>query len=141
MVCTPEEMPIVDTPGDAARPPSALAASTNRDSRMFSTCPRTSLATVGHDTNPSTSTRFSRVTPTITGMIIASTRAGIAMNKSIICTKNRSTLPPRYPASRPIGSPRTVATIPAPMPTTRDIRAPWSTRLKTSRPRSSVPNQ
>ena len=52
-----------------------------------------------------------------------------------------STMPPRKPASRPMVVPMMMALTLATMPTISEIRAPYTVRTKTSRPRSSVPNQ
>src|SRR5215470_3947140 len=52
-----------------------------------------------------------------------------------------STQRPKKPASRPQNEPASAASAVAARPTTREIRAPWSNRLKRSRPNSSVPSQ
>src|SRR5262245_35999932 len=52
-----------------------------------------------------------------------------------------SVSPPRYPAMRPSGTPRAAAVPIEITPTRTETDAPWTIRLRMSRPRSSVPRR
>src|SRR6266705_2929170 len=64
---------------------------------------------------------------------------GMAWIASISRWTRRSSRPSQYPHRRPMTIPTPVPMPTASTPTQREIRLPWTTRLRTSRPMSSVP--
>ena len=66
---------------------------------------------------------------------------GNASRMSIRRSSRRSTFPPQYALTTPSSPPSVHPASDAVKPTNSAIRAPYMTRLRTSRPNSSVPNQ
>ena len=70
----------------------------------------------------------------------ASTSVGNDRITSMPRIMRSSTRPPRKPASSPSGSPTVSATATVNSPACSETRLPWMTRLRMSRPMSSVPS-
>src|SRR5450756_362728 len=77
--------------------------------------------------------------PSHATMPIASRMPGTASSTSVIRMRRASTLPPAPPAIAPITVPKARPTSTATTPTVRLMRAPYRTRLNSSRPSRSVP--
>ena len=74
-------------------------------------------------------------------MAMASSRGGKLRNTSVRRMMTLSTQPPMLPATAPRGTPISRLRPTAPRAERSDTRAPKTTRLKMSRPSSSVPIQ
>ncbi len=73
--------------------------------------------------------------------MIASSRDGNANSASVTSTRIRSSQPPRYPESKPSGTPTTIDRATASRMTSSAVCAPKMTRDSTSSPPDVVPNQ
>ena len=99
-----------------------------------------SRAKWGTKTTPMAKSAWISFGPRIAVMPSASTRVGNDRITSTARMMRSSTRPPTKPAARPSGRPTTRATATVNSPASSDTRLPWITRLKMSRPMSSVPN-
>ena len=70
-----------------------------------------------------------------------STRRGIAKAASVMAMSDRSIMPPAMAAVTPTAIPSTVDTATDTNPTASEIRAPYMSRARMSRPNRSVPIQ
>ncbi len=120
--------------------PAAIAASTNGCSRSVSTRLRTRRTTRGTSAIVIAKITFSRLAFVSAISAIASSTDGIDISPSITRITIASTQRMK-PVTSPIASPTSVERIATAKPTVSDTRAPYSTRLYTSRPSMSVPNQ
>src|SRR5205809_52813 len=120
--------------------PSARAASTYIVSRITSTEPRTMRATRGAYTIPMATMTLATLGPSEAISAMARMMAGKAMSPSITRITGLSSRR-QYPAASPQTSPTAKASSTTAAPTSSESRAPYTTRLHTSRPTSSVPNQ
>ena len=78
--------------------------------------------------------------PMMVMTVSSSSRPGNDIQASTRRCTARSSLPPTNPATPPISSDTTTLRVVAANPTASDTRAPYSRRLKTSRPMWSVPS-
>src|SRR5213596_1240267 len=120
--------------------PSARAASTYIVSRITSTEPRTMRATRGAYTIPMATMTLATLGPSEAISAMARMMAGKAMSPSITRITGLSSRR-QYPAASPKTSPTAKASSTTAAPTRSDSRAPYTTRLHTSRPTSSVPTR
>src|SRR5882724_3710035 len=120
--------------------PRARAASTYVVSRITSTEPRTMRATRGAYTIPMATMTLATLGPSEAISAMARMMAGKAMSPSITRITGLSSRR-QYPAASPQTSPTANASSTTAAPTSSESRAPYTTRLHTSRPTSSVPNQ
>src|SRR5882724_10134430 len=120
--------------------PRARAASTYVVSRITSTEPRTMRATRGAYTIPMATMTLATLGPSEAISAMARMMAGKAMSPSITRITGLSSRR-QYPAASPQTSPTANASSTTAAPTRSESRAPYTTRLHTSRPTSSVPNQ
>src|SRR5207249_3035641 len=120
--------------------PSARAASTYIVSRITSTEPRTMRATRGAYTIPMATMTLATLGRSEAISAMARMMAGKAMSPSITRITGLSSRR-QYPAASPQTSPTANASSTTAAPTRSESRAPYTTRLHTSRPTSSVPNQ
>src|SRR5215831_3490691 len=107
---------------------------------MTSTEPLTTRATRGAYTMPIATITFAVLGPSDAISAIARMMAGNAMRPSITRMTTLSSAR-KWPATTPAPTPRTNESTTTQIPTRSDSRAPYTTRLSTSRPTSSVPNQ
>src|SRR5882672_1653581 len=84
---------------------------------------------------------LTRPGPSAAMMATASRKYGKAINVSMERMMSWSTQRPTKPARRPQSEPATAASAVAVSPTTREMRAPKRSRLRRSRPNSSVPSR
>ena len=121
--------------------PMARAAVVYSISFTDSTWERTTRAAEGMTTMPMAKITLRVLEPSTNTSTIATIREGNAHRMSMNRWAIISTLPPQYEVitamTAPVPVPRRVAVT----PTNRDTRPPHTTRLKTSRPVVSVPNQ
>ena len=73
-------------------------------------------------------------------MAMTSTRNGTAVMTSTVRMITASIHPPRYPAAAPSSDPARNGNTTASTPIRRSMAAPCTTRVRTSRPKLSVPN-
>ena len=121
--------------------PSDRAASTNSFSRRESVWPRMIRPTTAQLKKAITAIDTIRLGPTIDTSAIANSRRG---NERITSMKRESavsTTVPKYPATMPTIPPTMTARPLATTPAISEIRVPYATRTRTSRPRSSAPNR
>src|SRR6266550_7234154 len=90
-------------------------------------------------TMPIESWALRRLWPRAVTMAIARSSAGNTRSTSIPRIRTLSSQPPAKPATIPISVPSTIAKPTVANPTNSDTRAPWTTRLNTSRTFESVP--
>ena len=120
--------------------PSARVATTNSRSLSESVLARVRRANDGMLTTPTASIALNDPGPRMAMITIASRMAGIASRKSSTRMIAASVSPPAKPPRRPSGTPTVPPMSTATAPVRREMRAPWMTRLRMSRPNSSVPN-
>ena len=87
------------------------------------------------------STMFCTVLPSAATMPMASTNSGKAMMVSAMRLTMRSVQPPKYPAATPARPPMRNTSATEATAMVKSSRVATTTRLKTSRPSWSVPNQ
>src|ERR1035437_489208 len=119
--------------------PSARAAVTKSASRNARRLPRRSRAKIGAYETPTASMICTWPWPSQATIPIASRIPGTASRTSVMRIRTVSTLPPTPPASAPMVVPKMSPKATATTPTVRLIRAPYRTRLNSSRPSRSVP--
>ncbi len=91
--------------------------------------------------SPSATKIVSRLASKIVTQTIRNSRPGIAMKISVMRMMTSSTQPPYQPEIAPSVMPMLSATPWPTNPITSEMRAPYSKRLKMSRPISSLPSK
>src|SRR5690606_17832924 len=109
----------------------AMEAAIDADSRAYHGHQVTAMATI-------TVVTLGRST---TARATDSSSAGKARNTSVTRMITSLTQPPAYPATTPSRTPAVAETASTVTAMNSDVRPPYSTRLNTSRPAASVPNQ
>jgi len=79
--------------------------------------------------------------PRAAAKAMVKTMLGKAKNMSVTRMMTESMMPPANPANAPIAEPTTLASMTSRRASGSESRAPYRTRLSTSRPSSSVPNK
>ena len=100
---------------------------------------RVRRANAGTLTTPTASMALNEPGPSTAMITIASRIAGTARRKSSTRMIATSGSPPANPPRRPSGTPTVAPMSTATRPVRSEMRAPWITRLRMSRPNSSVP--
>jgi hypothetical protein len=124
-----------------AEKPNNRPLSTNSRFRRPMTRPRVTRAYDGQDTTRTASTAFCRLAPSAAATTIARMTVGKANTRSAIRITVSSTHRPKNPAQAPSTPPTSSDMATSSRASGMETRAPYSTRLSTSRPNSSVPNQ
>ena len=119
--------------------PSARVATTKSRSLSESVLARVRRANEGMLTTPTASMALNEPGPRIAMMTMASRIAGTARRKSSTRMIAASASPPAKPPRSPSGTPTIPPISTATAPVRSEMRAPWITRLRMSRPNSSVP--
>ena len=114
--------------------PSDLAASMYSFSFSESVWPRTILEMPAQEKNVITPITIARLGPNTAASASASTMKGNASTVSMNRARIVSTQPPKYPATRPMLTPATVAIAVVKIPTNSETRAPYRIRTSRSRP-------
>src|SRR5882724_12325286 len=120
--------------------PSERAASTYVRSRTASVSARTTRAYVAQLLSPTTRMMLRTLGPSTPMTVMASRMNGNANCMSASRMTRWSARPPRMPAVRPRLVPTLPASSTADTPISAEVRAPWMTRLRMSRPSWSVPS-
>ena len=105
------------------------------------TWPRVRRTKIGVAETPIAIIALVRLGPRNAAIAIARIRNGQARKASVMREISASTAPPMKPAARPIGTPSSSEIETETTPASSDARVPQTTRERTSRPMSSVPNQ
>ncbi len=121
------------------RTPRARAASTNSRSRRARNEARVSRATFIQRTRPTMTTIVRKLGPNRALARMSRNRSGSDSMRSTSRMRTLSSQPRKKPASPPTSTPSSKATTVASAPTASDTRPPASTRVRVSRPSSSVP--
>src|SRR5262245_29740609 len=120
--------------------PRARLASTNSRSLSASTGPRTTRAKIGVYTTAMARTTLAGCGPSAATIPSARRTAGKEKKTSIKRMSAWSVRPPAQPARSPSAAPTTSAASTEEKATSRDSRAPWTSRDRRSRPNTSAPS-
>jgi hypothetical protein len=90
-------------------------------------------------TTPSARMTFNSPGPNTAMMLSTKNKGGNAIHASTTRWTKTSTVPPKYPLRTPKVVANRMLNATAPKPTVTEMRAPYTMRLKRSRPRLSVP--
>src|SRR5207244_10778309 len=120
--------------------PSARAPSTNGRTPSERTSPYTRRATDIHPVMPSTTITSAALGRHSAASSRRSTTRGSASAKSVMPSSSVRTGPPQWPATAPTAPPIASESSTASPPTPNDTRAPYTSRVHTSRPKRSVPS-
>jgi hypothetical protein len=94
----------------------------------------------GHDVIPITMVMTPREGLSTEARTMASGRNGITRNQSVRRIRTLSDTPPRYPATIPMRDPIVIEIAVASSPTVSETREPQIVRVRTERPKLSVPS-
>src|SRR5262245_4641616 len=121
--------------------PIASAARTKSRSTISTAAPRVIRAARGIVETPTARTSSHSLGPTVAASRSARTIAGSDRKMSIVRMSRSSSLPCEYAASRPMVMPSAMPSAVDRPESTRTDSPPYRSRLRTSRPRLSVPSQ
>ena len=125
----------------SAEKPSNRSANTYSAVRTPSTSPRVTRAYAGQETTSAASTALTRLAPSAAATTIARMTMGNAMTRSVSRITVSSSQRPKNPAASPRMPPTTTESPTSNSASGTVTWAPARTRVNTSRPSSSVPNQ